>query len=530
MSVTSSSVAQEAQIQSKEGEPIISVLIPEALHDPRRDARFVRSWAREQVVSDSSFEVIVAMREGNREEEESVRGHLRPDDEFILGPFDSCIQCYNAAAKRAKGQFLLLTENHTIADRECLGNLISYLDRTGVRAAFLTSHFRNHGHLDEQEEILYRSYLEEKWTKEGQWDRVRLRGAVLEKSLYEELGGLREDYGLFSEEHMASMLSRAGVRVGHAEDAAVVHVNAGSFSHLQDDIVDFAHGECVFRDKEYDDSQAVFFGEPEIWRHRAIHLPGMRRRLARTYWRMIRASLCAGGREQLRLAAAAIPRGALLGVSSAAPETFWPECLRISVQWHRFCAFLFQHSESWGLRAFERMWQAVRRLTHRRYFARHPEPEGYELPEGLEFSRATPAQLYGFHPREVMDGRSFRWTEPLAAIRLRLEPGEYEVAIDTGAIRDWKCDFPFSIAFNGRMVIRSEKSLKRNRFRPAIARLKVKAGVIRFKIKESWFVEGEQLLTLFSVSLRRNEEERRRLALPIRDIRFSRIDEGTKSG
>lgn len=489
--------------------PVVSVLIPEALSDPRRKSYYLESWTKAQLPPGLPFEVVMAMKNGYESYSNELRQFLRPQDQLILGDFSSEMACYQAAAEAAIGKYLLITENHAIAETDCLEKLISFVQSETHRAASLRSKFQNFTHLDRQEEGLYEDYLTGKWLKSGEWDRVRLRGFVIEKELYFELGGLPEDYGLFSEEYFAYRLSHAGVPVGYVEDAAVRHVNVGTFSGLRHDIEDFAHGECVFRDIEYEKSQLNYFGEPEIWRQRAVSIPGMRRRLEKSCFAIGRNSLT---ESHFALAASAFLRAGSHGVLSRIPKKMWSQRAEFRIQWLRFCTCIFQKSK-YGRKAFESMWQAIRDATRLRYFEERPEPEGYELPETFHFSEADPPQLLGFHQRESYDGRTFRWTEPLASVRLRLRPEAHQVTIDTNQIRGADCDFPFGIVFNEKSISKFER----------------KNGKLSFRLEKGWFVEGEQLLILFSQPLRRSKEESRKLGFPVFDLQCSPVQKHFQS-
>ena len=498
--------------------PLVSVLIPEALDDVRGSAEFVRSWCH-QTAEDGAHEVIVVMKEGNPVLAGAVQEFLREQDRLLVGLYETSIACYNAGLTIASGRYVLLTENHTKAAPNCIEELLSYLEQSGNQAASLRSEFRNFNYLDRHEENLYRDYHSEKWSREGEWDRVRLRGFAMERSIFDEIGGLAEDYGLFAEEFLSAELAKRGVGVGYADKASLAHVNVGSFSILRHDITDFVDGECAFRNRDITAEDIAYFGEPDAWRDRAIHSPGFRRRLARSCRKVLRSVLHLGTDKEEKLARFLLPRSASLTIAGFIPEKFHPAWREIPIQWHRFLAWVFKDSLELGLRSFERMWAAVRRKREQEFLVQHPEPEDYRLPSEFIFEDAGPPQLYGFQPLEVYGERTLRWTGPIAAIRLDLPPGDIEVAIDTGLIRGRLEDIPFGIAFNehvigGRSLFSGSSSRT-----PRCSR----NGRIRFPVRKEWFVEGEQMLVLCVAPLPSKAAESRELGLPVLDIRFQKL-------
>ena len=171
------------------------------------------------------------------------------------------------------------------------------------------------------------------------------------------------------------------------------------------------------------------------------------------------------------------------------------------VHWFRFLAFVFQRTNR-GIQAFEEMWRAVRAVTRMKYFAGNPDPAGYHLPMGIRFSEAEPPQICGFHEREEIDGREFRWTEPVAFVRLRLEPGDYTCRIEAGEIRGDAQGIPLKIVFNQHVI----------------QDLKAENGVISFRMTSDSSADVAQLLVMVSEALEVGPEESRKLGLPVFDL------------
>ncbi|MBL8876421.1 MAG: nucleotidyltransferase family protein [Phycisphaerae bacterium] len=86
------------------------------------------------------------------------------------------------------------------------------------------------------------------------------------------------------------------------------------------------------------------------------------------------------------------------------------------------------------------------RLLRRLRFARPPSPG--------EMETIHPHDLTGFHALESWDGRSFRWSQTHAIIRLRQEPCRATITFDLGRLRRWKGDLEesLSVQFNTHSV------------------------------------------------------------------------------
>lgn len=119
----------------------------------------------------------------------------------------------------------------------------------------------------------------------------------------------------------------------------------------------------------------------------------------------------------------------------------------------------------------------------------------------IDCSDGDSSRLVNFHEPEEHGGKRFRWTEPVALIRLEVPPELYEVVIDTGSLRGADCDFRFELFWNAHAVPRRE--------------IATGDGQIRFRVEPSLFVSHvEQRLTIASKPLNA-ENGRRQLGMPI---------------
>ena len=73
----------------------------------------------------------------------------------------------------------------------------------------------------------------------------------------------------------------------------------------------------------------------------------------------------------------------------------------------------------------------------------------------LEFDDQSEAFLVNFYEPELVDDQCFRWSEPLAMVRFDVPTNDYEVTIETGALRGEDCNFQFRIYWNDQLIGKS---------------------------------------------------------------------------
>ena len=119
----------------------------------------------------------------------------------------------------------------------------------------------------------------------------------------------------------------------------------------------------------------------------------------------------------------------------------------------------------------------------------------------LDSADPTEPRWVNFFEPEQFGGRLFRWSRPVAMVRLDIPPGVYRVAIETGGLRGADCSFSFRLLWNGVPIERR--------------RLRIDEGRIQFcPDPASCAVGMEQRLTVTSRPLRA-ENGRRQLGMPI---------------
>ncbi len=124
----------------------------------------------------------------------------------------------------------------------------------------------------------------------------------------------------------------------------------------------------------------------------------------------------------------------------------------------------------------------------------------------LDFDDRAAIHLVNFYEPELVDGGVFRWSEPVAMVRLDVPPSDYEITIETGLLRCGGLNFPFKMFWNDQQVHR--KAIRQDE------------GKIIFSVpRESFIRNDEQRLTISCKPLNA-EKGRRQLGLPVQWIKL----------
>ena len=122
-------------------DPAFSVLVP--LEDTRGEvAEHVRTWTHDQTLNRRRFQVVVASDGTDTEGEHALEEILSPHDALVRARGGNVVDLWNAAAARADGEWIVLTEAHCLGDPGCL----AALSRAVERDPSLVAMSLDHGH------------------------------------------------------------------------------------------------------------------------------------------------------------------------------------------------------------------------------------------------------------------------------------------------------------------------------------------------------------------------------------------------
>jgi hypothetical protein len=496
------SIAISQVDQASQRTPRVSILMTLTFHRGRIHES-IQSWLENETLQRNDIELILLSNGLNRPLEKAVTAHLLPDERLIHVPSRNEMELYSAGARHARGEWLLFTEPHCIASRNCLETLLTRLTDASLDGGCVQT-------LPSQEQqwvaqIEARMYLEDAriWTQEGDWRKFTKRGFLLRRASYEAVRGLEHRYGCFAEMILAARLHRHGCRIGFVPEAAITHYNSPKLHELLDYVQEYRRQECAFHD---DHPDIIPDGLPRVGKTGAQRLTPQQRKFTSV---AVKHALLKNLRppfQPWRLTGILLHQ--LWQLHQSGNASLVLSKLRCLLAWAKL------HFPGMPVpkryEAFQRLWQLMGDTAVLDYRKSRPEPAA----PMDSISGATPFHpgdcgenaLFGFHEREVLEGRSFRWTAPVACLAVVQKRCALNIAVEIQHIRT---------------IQSGEAALYWNDIPATPLTNPSRPGWLTFQVSPEAFVsDGPQWLTLQSTPLK-NRQDHRPLGLPIFTIEFT---------
>jgi len=268
--------------------PLISVIIP--FGDPRGRPEHLASWTRDQTLPAEQFELIVVTPDLKPKRDAAIRSYLRPQDSLMTCDRAGAFACYAAGVKAARGSYLFFSEDHCLADPECLEAAARFMEDPAYVGASVRWRGINHTGVAKMEDLLA-EHDSRQWSLPGHWNKLRIRGFILLRDAYDQVGGLKPAYGAFAEALLAAELHAKGYTIGSIAEAGVRHVNTYYLSEIFDNIWSYAWGESAYCDthernfcERYFAASTNLPSDPVVMKLRDVELgrAGMLHRVRRT--------------------------------------------------------------------------------------------------------------------------------------------------------------------------------------------------------------------------------------------------------
>ena len=250
---------------SKQDNIIASVIFP--LYDHRDQALICfNSWANTQTYPRDKYQVIVMSDGSEPVIEQAIRSQLFPQDQIIIiSPIVSpAIEFYDQGVRQSKGEWVIFSEAHSLAEPTCIEKFLDYVQREQLDGACCRYISINLNNFAQMEEKLFAEMLLAS-SQAGHWNKLHLRGSILKRSAYLGSDGLRPQYGLFAEAHLASILHKKGYKLGYVDNAVVQHFNVTSVKRLTEAVSDYVKGECLYYRDFPEFFNEPYFTEPANW-------------------------------------------------------------------------------------------------------------------------------------------------------------------------------------------------------------------------------------------------------------------------
>lgn len=425
----------------------ISVIVP-LLNDRDSGPACVASWLGQTYPSEHYEIVLVTPRPRGRWER-TLQAKLRSGDQFLGSPAGAETLLWDFGARHARGDWVLFTEAHCLADQHCLEELNRCLASHAVAGACCQSVGIANSPAARIDARLFQQWFQQAIQPDN-WRKLVMHGSVLKRRVYLELGGFDTKLGRFAEWVFERRLYDAGHRLGYAPRAIVRHVFRDSFRELVPEIVGYAAGECLFRSENPHVPLGDYTCFSAAWRTGDEPNFALARSVARdvvAQWQRRRAHY------------RAIPgRWRMLGraLASAGP---WGRRGRVFAAWFSMQAALFKawrrRRDETALEPFYRqLREAILRWTRFRFLApTTPTELTPDLARGrIAIADVAQEAFVGFHCLEPSAQGPFRWTGPIAGLEFHLAPGNYHLQLRTGGIRGRVRPLIRDIILNGAAV------------------------------------------------------------------------------
>lgn len=404
--------------------PLFSVVIPLEFHR----GQWEQSWLAwlSQTADPSLYEIILVVPPDflALAELKALTGD-RARLEFSACEHDIGLCAFGA--KKARGTYLFFTESHCRPEPDvlalCMSAIAAHPDWAGFSCRSVPI---CHNRLSVAEAAMYEADIEVGLTQHP-WRKVLDQCFVTRRDVYEECGGFRGELGHFAEWVLAAGYFARGYRIGYLEEARFHHYYIGRIDELKTFTRDFVQGEIRYLAEGRSTPGSDLIEAPVEWSTWA----GFERPLAGAALKaLVGYSLAGRGwrrpDEKLRaFLRYAIP--ALLGDDPARLLA------RLSAAYARLILTLVITAGSdavigrW-LKRYIAALIRLQRLDCLHHMRRHAGP----VP-GLIGAQIV-SQI-GFHAQEAFAGHTFRWSEPQAAVRIKVRPGRVLVRIDSPALR-----------------------------------------------------------------------------------------------
>ena len=435
---------------------LVSVVVP--YKDERRCGEYVDNWMAQTYPADK-YEFVAVVNPSDRMVPE-LRARLRPHDQIVVSESREQTTMYAEGVAAAKGELLLLSEDHVVSETTCLERAVRGIvegNLDGGSVAWGDINLTKTAAIEE----LACARDSVAWGLPGAWNTVRFRGFVIWRDVLESVGGFDVGYGLFAEASLAAKLHAAGSTIAKfGSEPMLSHVNTLSLSAVGRNTARYA-SQCRAFAAHNDPTYCERYFSVSQYSSRVTASPGTFR------WR----AAAAVARVRFELARSPSARlDAYTAYNAAQIELGW----RVAPKDARFD------------------------------FATVPS---------VSASARTDLVLERLHDVssvEEFNGSSFRWSAPTFRHRLSFgAAGSYRMHLDTGSIRGHASAIPLTLTWNGKPI--DEDRIRRDH-RWIAAEIEVEAAG-----EGTFGVEVERL------RVEPNTGEKRALGLPICAIWFEPV-------
>jgi hypothetical protein len=424
-----------------------SIIIPLEFHRGQVEA-CLQLWGREQTYPRNQYEIIAVGCQHSLDEATIAffKSLMGEHDRFLLfnEPHDMALCAYGA--QQAKGEVLFFTESHCLPEPNILSVIDNSLNIHPEWAGFSCQSIRiTPNRLSVIEADMYEADILY-GMKEHPWRKILDQCFAIRSESYHHAGGFRPELGHFAEWHLAAQMHQKEYQIGYVPAAQVHHYYIGDINELIEFTKDFAHGELVYHSTFINDECRSYFIEPLEWLvfyQWDPRLVNVALKLARNIYSTSLKKLLSPREVFTRLR---------LLFELSFPSTIQMKLAFIKAyfrfQFKRWVLTLliYLNTEKSLLRAiFIQLIDATIRLERIRFIQNlTKEQTTKDIISSIQSASsliwmpdtAHPYPSFGFHASEEWQGQKFKWSEPVALIKIPLMPGTYQLKIEWLPLRN----------------------------------------------------------------------------------------------
>jgi hypothetical protein len=326
-------------------------------------------------------------------------------------------------------------------------------------------------------------------------------GFAIRAELMNSIGGLEADYDSFSATYLSAQLVARGIKIEMIAGAAITHVDERDMAEQHTASAGYVRG-------EFDARQGA---DPVFLERHFGHVPRWANQLkldkstARAMSRAVLSAALAHPQQRASLARL-LPKLIADRVAGTAPRI---ALHRLAVGLDRFAVERLPMPRRWRTARFVRAHARLVRLTQFEWIRDHPATNPPSLAHGCwPIERLGPHEIVGVHGLEEHGRGRFRWTEPVAMLRLAPHADDCELRIDTGGIRGDPLSSLIAVVVGDRILPREFVTSERNE-------------VLIIRLPAGWLAATRDGIVLVCSALtpaRFGKPDPRQLGLPIVSI------------
>jgi len=227
----------------------------------------IKEWTQHQTFDQDAYELVVIGTGCDSQMESGVRALLRKQDLFVDGGTENPAELYDKGIRAAHGRYVFINESHSLPEPDCLEKITGFLAANPqYSGAFCRNVGTSEHYIGRMED---RVYQEDPLEQADHWNKVTIRGSMMPRDLYLELGGFERELGHFAEVALGIKLHESGRRLSVATDAVVHHFGAESFTELTQGLADYGVAEMHFRATNDAGTWIDYLGSPDTWAQRS---------------------------------------------------------------------------------------------------------------------------------------------------------------------------------------------------------------------------------------------------------------------